>query len=231
MLANGKSSQRSRKLLTYWAPHWATWACIILGLLLLGLGSGKLWARWHTTHAGGDTIPLVVTKSTNHPSEAPISPSTSYKVAPDLPRQITLPTINTQGFIQQVTTNKDNTIVVPSNINLAGWYTASVKPGDPGVSIIDGHIGGYYKLGIFKDLSRLAAGDVFSVTFGNGKSKSFQVISVHNYSVSAATAHLFDRASSVTNQLTLITCGGKYNAPTQSYDQRTLVVSTLITHT
>ncbi len=230
MLVSGKNSQRSRRWNLSWSWRQTVRLSIIaFGLLLVGFGGSKFWDRWHTTHAGANTIALVVTRSTTHPSEAPISSATVYKVAADIPRQITLPTINTQGFIQQVTTNKDNTIVVPSNINLAGWYTASVKPGDPGVSIIDGHIGGYYKLGIFKNLSKLVTGDPFSIEFGNGTTKSFKVLNVHNYSVSDASAHLFDHAPGVTNQLTLITCGGKYSASTQSYNQRTLVVATYFT--
>ena len=140
-----------------------------------------------------------------------------------------MPTIKTKGFIQKVGVDKNNQIVAPGNIHMAGWYTGSVKPGEPGLSIIDGHVNGVYAKAVFYDLIRLKPNDTFTVTYGDNSVRSFRVVKIEAVPVDQATKVLFNRDPAIKSQLNVITCGGKYIASTKTYDGRVIVAAEAIT--
>lgn len=205
-------------------------APLIIGAALLvwcGLG---LWQRYRTTH-NPNPLPdgsLAVTHSTNNPDETPIDAESDYQVAPDQPRAIILPTIDSRGFIQKVGIDQNGAVAVPGNVHMAGWFVGEAKPGEPGLSIMDGHMQGRYQPGIFKNLHKLRPGDRFTVEFGDHSTKEFEVVSVNSYPTDEAAKHLFRRDESITSQLNLITCSGAYNRTDRQYDQRLIVVSKAI---
>lgn len=152
----------------------------------------------------------------------------SYKVAPGAPRKINLPDINVDGCIMQVGIDQNNAIAVPNNIHLAGWYTNSVLPGQRGLSIIDGHASGKYNPGIFNKLGQMKKGNTFSIEFGDGSIKKFEVVSINSYTTEETTQKMFEPVNSAKSQLNLITCTGNYDKKTREYDKRILVVSKLV---
>lgn len=117
---------------------------------------------------------------------------------------------------------------MPSNVHMTGWFVGEAKPGEPGLSIIDGHVQGRYQPSIFKNLHKLRPGDRFTIEFGNYSTKEFEVVSVNSYPTGEAAKHLFYRDESIPSQLNLITCSGVYNRTNQQYDQRLIVVSKAI---
>jgi LPXTG-site transpeptidase (sortase) family protein len=164
-----------------------------------------------------------VTQSPDRPSEAPVKKEDFYNVPPDQPREINLPTINAQGYIQKVGLDQNNSVVAPGNINVAGWFTESVKPGDAGLSIIDGHVSGWYSDGIFKHLSSLKIGDEFNVIYGDDSVRNFSVKEVKTLPVSEANIYLFAQDDQIKNQLNIITCGGHFDKNSEQYDSRVIV--------
>jgi LPXTG-site transpeptidase (sortase) family protein len=198
-----------------------------MGIGLLGFGAHGLWQKHRATH-NPHPLPVssaVIKHSTARPDETPLPSNSSYSVPADQPRKISLPSIDAEGFIQKVATDQTGAMAVPSNIHMAGWFVGETKPGDNGLSIIDGHVQGKYQPGIFKKLDTLRSGDTFTVEFGDRTKRNFQVISVKSYSVEQAAHEMFVKQPSLSQQLNLITCGGKYNTNTHSYDQRILVIS------
>lgn len=171
----------------------------------------------------------VVTTSTDHPSEAPITTAYQSTATGDQPKYIHLPTINTQGYIQAVGIDQHHQVAVPTNIHLAGWFVNSVTPGDPGLSIIDGHLDGYRLPGIFASLGRLKPGDRFSVDLANGRTRTFQVKTVQSLPTAQAASTLFSQDPSITRQLNLITCSGTFVKSAAAYDQRVIVTAEYIT--
>lgn len=196
---------------------------LLLGIVALAFGLFGI-ISWQNVKQGGIPSPNhTATRSPDKPSEQPVP---SYSVPPDQPKEISLPTIKAKGYIQKVGVDKTNQIVAPGNIHMAGWYTGSVKPGQPGLSIIDGHVNGIYDKGVFYDLIRLKADDTFTVTYGDNSVRSFRVVKVDAVPVDQATKALFNRDTSIKNQLNVITCGGKYIAATKTYDGRVIVTAT-----
>jgi len=172
----------------------------------------------------------IVTKTLANPSKVPPTASTyTSAAAPNEPSYISLPTIGAKGYMQKVGVDQYGQMAAPTNVHLAGWYVNSLLPGQAGLSIIDGHIdGSLHNQGIFGQLSKLKVGDVFTITFGNGSSKSFAVKSLQSVVANDVPSVLFAHDPAISSQLNLITCSGNYDGVSHTYDKRTVVIGAAI---
>lgn len=147
-----------------------------------------------------------------------------YRVAPDMPRLITIPSIGVRARIIRMGVTKDNAVDVPKNIFDVGWYDGSAKPGTNGAAFLDGHVSGPTQHGVFYDIKKLQPGDKLTVEKGNGEVLSYTV--VKNVKYSKDNVDMTAALSPVTsgkNGLNLITCAGKFNAEDQSFQDRIVV--------
>jgi hypothetical protein len=183
---------------------------------------------WLEAIHGDPLVPtphVTITKSIAHPSEAVIPSPFAYSVAPGYPRSIHIPSIAAEGFIQQVDLDDHGRITVPTNIHVAGWYIRSALPGDPGLSILDGHLSGAYSEGIFLRLATLKQDDTFTIEKGDLSHLTFKVKKVMTVGLADADAALLSRDTTIGSQLNIITCEGSYDHTTHTYDKRVIVVS------
>jgi len=164
----------------------------------------------------------IITSSVDIPSE---EIPTEFSVAPDLPKVITIPAISVKGYIQSVGIDQENRIAVPSNVHLAGWYINSVRPGENGLSIMDGHKDGTTLGGIFKNVEKLKNGDELSIEYGDGTIKEFKVVDVKKVSIEDAFDLMYEKRDEIDRQLNLVSCGGRYNKEERTYDDRIIVIS------
>lgn len=196
---------------------------ILLLVCIYGLALPKLKTFGTVPMPNGPTI----TYSIDKPSEKKVDPNSVYTVAANQPRRIILPSINSEGFVQAVGIDQHGAIAVPANIHVAGWFVQSVTPGDAGLSIIDGHIRGRYAGGIFEYLQAVHPGDSFIIEFGDLSLRNFSVISINQIKAADATSALHQKNSEISNQLNVITCGGKFNKILNAYEDRIIVVAKL----
>ncbi len=198
---------------------------IIGGVVLLLITVGVGW--W--VYSQRDKLPPpseVITHSTDKPSEQPVPvATTTYNVAPDDPKAIYLPSIGAEGLIQKMGIDQHNQIAVPTNINLAGWYVNSVKPGQQGLSVISGHVDGRQGPGVFNRLLDMKRGDEVVVEYGDGSKRTFAVQEVMKVVEGDASNLLFAKQPAIDRQLNLITCGGHFNPDTNSYEERVIVTA------
>jgi LPXTG-site transpeptidase (sortase) family protein len=205
---------------------------LLIGLAALGLITyGVVKFSLVLAHTQGQAAPpdirQVVTSDTTRPVEK--KPAADNFVVPaDQPKIITLPTLSVSGPIQKVGLNTQNAISVPTNVHFVGWYTGSVKPGENGLSVIDGHISGVYGPGIFKRLGSLQRGDTFHITYGDGNQRGFEVVDHRVLPAKEAAAYLLTQRATIRKQLNLITCDGVYDKHTKLYDKRLVVVTQAI---
>ena len=167
----------------------------------------------------------VVTQSVDKPNEATVSSNDFANVPADQPKEILIPSISVDGYIQKIGVDNNSQMAVPNNIHLAGWYVNSVKPGESGLSIIDGHVLGRYNDAIFKDLINLTPGNTFSIIYGDNSEKLFAVKEVKLLPVSDTAVYLNTKDQNIISQLNLITCGGNFDRNSQTYDKRVVVKS------
>lgn len=207
-------------------------AFLKVGLILLF--SGATWYSNYQADIVQAKKPIkydstsTVSKTLEEPSESSVSKDDFKNIPAGQPREIIFSTINVTGYIQKMGIDQNDRIAAPDNINLAGWYTGSAKPGDTGLSIIDGHSGGRYNDGIFKRLNSLNANDTFVVVYGDDSTRTFRVLEKKTLQVDEAVSYLFQKDSDVEKQLNLITCGDQYNESTKLFDTRVVVKSEAI---
>lgn len=209
------------------------WYVIISALLVLGLlgyGAYELRKWYMATQNPTPTITTgTITYSTDTPDETkPTQACEDYKVADPLPRTITIESIGVRACIERVGVDQNNQVAVPTNIHTAGWFERSAIPGEAGVSLIDGHVLGRYADAVFAKLGTIEAGAVISVELGDGTVRDFEVFSMKTYSLEEAQGVYLEKADGVSNQLTLITCGGQYNNAANTYDKRVIVQARLV---
>jgi hypothetical protein len=193
---------------------WAGSALILIGGLIAG------WRLYLNT--SGNHLYGIVTKSLDYPAESSIA-TDEYTVSDELPKVLSLPSIGAEGIVQRVGEDQNKQIATPNNVHAAGWYVTSVKPGEVGLSIMQGHLQGRYSKGIFYDLDKLKPHDRFSVTYGSGRVVNFAVVSVATVSVRDAAAALATRNPALARQLNLSTVSSAVDPGTERSNQRVIV--------
>lgn len=169
-----------------------------------------------------------VTYSTDQPDEEKPGDNYKWKGAADEPQKIIMPSIGVDNFIQKVGVDQNKQVAVPNNIHLAGWFVDTVKPGQKGLSILDGHVNGRKNDGIFKDLDKVKEGDKFQVQLGDGSMKNFEVTAIKIVPLNDAANVLFSQDAKTESQLNLITCVGTYDKNARTYDKRAIVTARLV---
>ena len=185
---------------------------------------------WTIHHHSQKTIAAkksaVITYSPDKPDETKPDKQTFKWYGQDNdPKYITMPTIKAEGFLQKVGTDQHKQVATPGNIYMAGWFVSTARPGQKGLSIIDGQVNGLQNPGIFKNLGKLKQGDTYTVEFGNGSTKTFKVKRVENVPVAQAADVLFSQDPKTISQLNLITCGGAFNRTIHQYENRIIAVT------
>ncbi|MBP7767393.1 class F sortase [Candidatus Saccharibacteria bacterium] len=156
--------------------------------------------------------------------EPPADPLDQYSVPADMPRLISIPSIDVKARIKTVGLTNEGAIDVPSNIFDVGWYNGSARPGSSGAAFVDGHVSGPTQNGVFYDLKKLKPGDKIMIEMGDKRVISYTVTSTIRTSKEEV-----DMASALSpviagkNGLNLITCAGKYNPEQQSFQDRVIV--------
>lgn len=199
---------------------------VVLGfVIVVGAGGGWYWQHHKKTTT---QTPTQVTMSSQTPDEQPVSAG-HY---PGLPKSnesehLTIPSISLDALVQRVGTDQYLQIAVPTNVMLAGWYTQSAIPGEKGLSIIDGHVNGKTRAGVFAKLAQVKVGDKIGIQLANGSKRSFTVMQVLTVPTKDATNQLFSQDPKVVSQLNLVTCNGVYDPAANDFTERTIVTASL----
>jgi len=192
---------------------------VIVSAALIAFGVRGLWDRHEATHRNPDA-PLAAGEL----DETPV-PTDSCEAADHEPRLISLGALDVQGCITKVGVTNGQ-LDSPANIHVAGWYTDSALPGDDGLSIIDGHSSGRYKDGIFNQIDEFTKGEIFTIEYGDGSVRRFEVTSVEMHTIADTMSAMRTGARQQDADLALITCGGDYDADAHSFDRRVVVLAT-----
>lgn len=111
---------------------------------------------------------------------------------------------------------------VPSDVDTVAWYGYGPSPGQPGSAVLAAHVDYNGRKGVFFRLGDLRAGDMVTVDFADGGSRTFVVRERASVAKEALpVGELFRREGRPA--LTLITCGGDFNAATRSYRNNIVV--------
>ncbi len=200
---------------------------LIIGYSLIGLGiTGGLLSLLIFSHAHPPAAPQVIAPSAAKPTPTQV---TSYTVAPDLPKYITIPSIGVpKTRVIQLGVTKNNQIATPNNIYDTGWYNASAKPGQPGAMFIFGHVSSWQANGVFYNLKKIKPGDAITIQRGDNTIFTYKVASTKVYPATQVDMHaVLSPISSSVAGLNLMTCTGTVIKGTSEFTQRLVVFSSL----
>ncbi len=159
------------------------------------------------------------------PSEddAPVDIS-GYSVAPDLPRFFDIEKLGVHARIRRLGVGSNNVLKAPANIFDVGWYDGSAKPGENGTVVIDGHVSGPSKRGVFYNIGTLKEGDKVTVERGDGKRINYTVTGTQVYDNDKVDMPKV-MTTSVAGKpaMNFMTCTGRFNVRTNQYEQRVVV--------
>lgn len=216
----------------------------------IGLSTAALWSMAGIIFLAGIVVSLVSLR-TNHtaraqvaqlanknagddeenevPSEDPPKDSlNNYQVASDLPRFISIPKYNVKSRVLRMGVKSNNELKAPNNIFDSGWYDGSAKPGEKGAVLIDGHVRGPTKPGVFYNLKNLSTGDVIEITRGDGQIIKYKAVKSKLYTASQTDMVAALKPIEGERGLNLITCAGKFNREQNNYEDRLVVFAVQI---
>ncbi|GIJ34941.1 class F sortase [Micromonospora sediminimaris] len=214
-------------------PWRAVGAAVVVVLAMMG--SGLIGASLKTTDSPRPPQPVAGTSdpSPNGPlAEADLDGAQQVPtgLSRATPTTINIPRIGVRAGIMALGTNPDGTVQVPplDQALLAGWYEPGPSPGEPGNSVIVGHVdSAAIGPAVFFSLGALQPGDTVSVERADGRTATFRVDSVASYPKDAfPTEQVYgpsDRPG-----LRVITCGGQFDEATGDYPDNVIVFASLI---
>ena len=138
------------------------------------------------------------------------------------PVRVRIPEIGVDADVIDLGLRDDGTLEVPSNFAEAGWYTGRSVSGEPGPSVVVGHVDSRSGPAVFYHLEDLKEGHTIEIHRSDGAVAFFKVTS----------SVLVDKDEFPTEQvygsteeptLRLITCGGGFNPSVSSYEGNLIV--------
>ena len=170
------------------------------------------------------------------PPEARGSGSTAMQgpaLARSLPVSIWIPAIGVNSRLLYVGLNPDGTIQVPPLndpplTNEAAWYKYSPTPGQPGPSIIEGHVDSLNDgPSVFFRLGDLKPGDLVYITLADRQVAVFTITGVRLYLKDQfPTSTVYGNTDYAA--LRLITCGGSFDERSRHYNSNVVAFAALV---
>jgi sortase (surface protein transpeptidase) len=229
-------------------------AALVIGLVLASAGGAGLFLASQTGHPAAaipapTAGPVPVGKTAAAPSAAarpaarpaarsapgfaPIPLSRAAAAPPPVTRPVArpvsliIPAIGVNTRLVHLGLTASGALQVPPSTAVAGWYTGSPRPGEPGGAVIAGHIDSYKGPGVFIYLQRLHVGERAYVRRADGTLAVFRITMVRSYlKTKFPTGAVYGPTPDA--QLRLITCGGTFDWATGHYLSNTIVYASLV---
>lgn len=218
-----------------WAIVAASLGVLLLAIAVLGLGRADGTRSRLTPAAAAKAVPHVPVagrelgdgRSGIGAFRQPPTTTTTSRPNPALaPISIRIPAIGATSPLISLGLNPDNTLEVPKDFALAGWYRYRPVPGEPGPSVIAGHVDSRVGPAVFYRLKDLQPGAAIEVARNDGAIAVFTVTGIEQHPKDTfPTEHVY--GPTVGPELRIITCGGAFNWSTRHYNDNIIVFAKL----
>lgn len=141
---------------------------------------------------------------------------------------LAIPALRVKAPVVYTGLGKDGKMIVPDNYKEVGLYSFAASPGEKGSAVMGAHVdNGAAISGVFKNLKNLKKGDDIYYTNSEGKTLRFKVIARKIYPYNTQnTAEVYIGNGGA--GLNLITCHGKWMPKLNTYTQRLVVFTELV---
>lgn len=177
-------------------------AAMVVGSILL-IGGLNHQASAPPVHSAGQLDPPTSTAPTG------ASAAKAAPLAPSPPVRLRIPALGIDTPVNPIGLNPDGTLAVPQpgpHLNQAAWFKNSPTPGQPGASIIEGHVDSVEGESVFWKLGSIKLGDQIIVDRTDGTRLVFTVKAVRDYSKSRFPTMAVYGGNLSQPTLRLITC-------------------------
>ena len=152
------------------------------------------------------------------PSRARVHPI--GPIRPPRPVEVAIPGVGVSARVGAVGA-RDGHIQLPP-VTRAGWFKGGPRPGEPGRTVIIGHVDTKKGPAVFADLPKARRGDRIQVTDAGGRVRRYRVVSAISVPKQYfPVSEVYARTPGST--LALITCGGAFDRKTGHYEFNVLV--------
>jgi sortase (surface protein transpeptidase) len=136
-----------------------------------------------------------------------------YSVADDMPRILTIPSLNLTARVSEVGLTNANKIDVPNDASFAGWYNGSAKIDSVGAAFLTGHYNGVDAGGVFDNLNKIQNGAKITVEMGDGSKLNYEVVNIENTPIAQVDmSKALSPTEGVMEGLNIMTCQGSWSA-------------------
>lgn len=142
------------------------------------------------------------------------------------PARLQIPSIDVDASVEPSGLLENGDMDVPNDVISTGWFENGYMPGEPGNSVIAGHVDGKNGPAVFYDIDQLKKGDEVIVTGEDGENLTFIVERLEVYPFDdSPLREIFGFSNG--SHLNLITCTGEFNKDGDFYEDRLVVYTTL----
>jgi LPXTG-site transpeptidase (sortase) family protein len=143
-----------------------------------------------------------------------------------VPKRIDIPSLRLKAPLMKLGLSDQDDVELPpfDKPSIAGWYDGSAVPGDPGASVIIGHVDTKTAPAVFYHLRELRKGAMVKVLRSDGKTADYEVDSVERIPKDEFPAERVYAEDG----LRLITCGGAFDWSKHEYRDNVIVYASLI---
>jgi sortase (surface protein transpeptidase) len=136
-----------------------------------------------------------------------------YKVADDMPRILSIPSLNLTARVSEVGLTNANKIDVPGDASFAGWYNGSAKIDTVGAAFLTGHYNGVDAGGIFDNLNAISNGAAITIEMGDGRKLNYEVVNIENVPIAQVDmSRALSTTEGVMEGINIMTCQGTWSA-------------------
>ncbi len=143
------------------------------------------------------------------------------------PVSMTIPALGVDAPIERLGVDSHQHLEVPSDPATVGWYREGSAPGAAGAAVIAGHVTWEQEPAVFFDLGDLRPGQRVHVRRADGRTAVFAITKMEQYAKDEfPTAQVYRPVDRPV--LRLITCGGQYDADSDTYTANVVAYGTLV---
>jgi sortase (surface protein transpeptidase) len=208
----------------------------LAGVALAATGTVAVGAALHGHGHGHDTTPQPPNAGDAKPAASdtrhqPVrsEPAGDLGLPYSRPLRLSIPSIDVATRLEYLELDDDGVMEVPVDPSRAGWFSPSPAPGVPGSSVIAGHVTWDREPAVFFDLGRLRPGDTIKVDRADGPTATFVVQRTGTFAKASFPTRAVYRQIDYPG-LRLITCGGRYDVESGTYDSNLIVFARLADH-
>ncbi|MEW9528987.1 class F sortase [Microbispora sp. NPDC049125] len=146
-----------------------------------------------------------------------------------VPKRIDIPALSLKAPLMKLGLSDEGDVELPpfDRPSTAGWYTGSAVPGEPGASVIIGHVDTKTAPAVFYRLRDLRKGALVKVARSDGETAEYRVDSVERVSKDSFPAERVYAEDG----LRLITCGGDFDWSRHEYRDNIIVYASFVRDT